>query len=256
MSSPVALSAMRRWLPSVLAMSCLAGALLPQRSVASDVPSSWGGSIAVTSDYRVRGISQTRGEPAVQGGLHFRSNSGWMAGVWASTIDRARGPSATSEIDAFLGFAWTLAPDWDARISLTHYWYPNDPARTRYDYDEISASIAYRAQLVATISFSPNTAYFGYHERRWQAERGASTSYELTGMHPLTSSLSLTGGVGYNDLSRLFDRGYWYWNAGIAYAMGSVRLDLSRIDSDGAAERLFGYAATDSGWSAAISWRF
>lgn len=223
---------------------------------AAHAQDSWGGSVAITNDYRVRGISQTRGAPAVQGGLHVRWSDAWVAGVWASTIDRSRGPSAAMEVDAYLGYAWQLAPDWDARLAVTHYWYPNDPARTRYDYDELSFSVAYRAQLVATVSFSPNTTYFGYYDHRWHAERAASASYELTGMHPLTESLSLTAGVGYNDLSRLFDRGYWYWNAGISYAMGPLRFDLSRIDSDDFAEDLFGQTVTDAGWIAAVSWSF
>lgn len=228
-------------------------ALLASPAQAEDA---WGGSLALTSDYRIRGISQTRGKPAAQGGLHARWGERWFAGVWASTIDRNRGPSATSEIDAYLGMAFQLAPDWDAKLSFTHYWYPNDPARTRYDYDEISASIAYRAQLVATVSWSPNTAYFGYNDYRWAAQRAPSASYELTAAQPINASLSLIGGVGYNDLTRLFGRGYWYWNAGVSYALGPVRLDVTRIDSDAAAETLFGSTLTDAGWSAAISWQF
>jgi uncharacterized protein (TIGR02001 family) len=255
MISSVALSPVRRWWPSVVALCCL-GPLLPQQASAHDVPRAWGGSLAFTSDYRVRGVSQTRGEPAVQGGVHVRSSSGWMAGVWASSIHRLPGRSKTAEVDAFLGFGWNVAPDWDAKLAFTHYWYPDDPARARYDYDEIAASIAYRAQLIATVTFSPNTTYFGYYERSWQAEQAPSASYELTGMHPLTPSLSLTAGVGYNDLSHLFDRGYWYWNYGIAYAMGPLRLDLTRIDSDNTAAELFGSTATQAGWSAGISWRF
>jgi uncharacterized protein (TIGR02001 family) len=217
---------------------------------------SWGGSLAITNDYRVRGISQTRGAPALQGGLHARWNDAWIAGIWASTIDRTRGPSATTEVDAYLGFAWQLVPDWDARLTYTHYWYPNDPARVRYDYDEVSASITWRGQIAATVSWSPNTAYFGYDEYRWSAQRAASMSYELTALQPLTASLSLVAGVGYNDLQRLFGYGYWYWNAGFSYSMGPVRLDIARIDTDATAEHLFGSTATDAGWTAALSWRF
>lgn len=228
-------------------------AFLASASHAEDI---WGGSLAVTSDYRVRGMSQTRGKPAVQGGIRARWGGHWFAGVWASTMDRNPGPSATAEIDTYFGFAWDVAPDWAAKLALTHYWYPNDPARTRYDYDEISASITYRSQLSATVSWSPNTAYFGYYDERWRARSAPSASYEITALQPLTASFSLIGGVGYNDLSRLFDHGYWYWNAGVSWSMGSVHVDLSRIDSDSTAEYLFGPTVTDAGWSAAIAWRF
>ena len=224
--------------------------------IASSAQESWDGSIGVTSDYRVRGISQTRGEPAVQAGVHARSTHGWLAGIWASTINRSPGASATAEIDAYLGFAWSIAPDWDFRAVATHYAYPNDPARIRYDYDELSASITFRSQLAATVSWSPNTTYFGWDEYQWEAQSRASAAYEITGLQPLTQSLSATAGVGYNDLRRLFDRGYWYWNAGLSYGLGSVRVDVAHIGSDANARRTFGSELSQPGWSAAISWRF
>jgi uncharacterized protein (TIGR02001 family) len=216
----------------------------------------WGGSLAVTSDYRVRGISQSGGEAAVQGGMHARFSPGWVVGIWASTMDRSSGSSASSEVDAYAGFGWSIAPEWTAKVSLTHYWYPNDPASANYDYDELSASLGYRGQLIATVSWSPNSTYFGYRDDQWLATEAASSSYELTGLHPLTASISLTAGIGYNDLRRAFGAGYWYVNAGVSYAMGPVQLDLARIDTDAAAQELFGSTLTDAGWSAAISWRF
>jgi uncharacterized protein (TIGR02001 family) len=253
MGSVTRLTTSNRRSASGVVVLCACGTLLAPCANAQDV---WGGLLAVTSDYRVRGISQSRGEPAVQGGLHTRFNPGWFVGVWASTMDRSAGSSASSEVDAYVGFGWSFAPEWNAKLSLTHYWYPNDPANADYDYDELSASLAYRGQLIATVSWSPNTTYFGYGNERWQAAEGASSSYELIGLHPLTPSISLTAGVGYNDLRRMFGAGYWYWNAGLSCAMGPVQLDLTRIDSDAMAQELFGSTLTEAGWSAAISWRF
>lgn len=214
------------------------------------------GSVALTSDYRVRGLSQTNGEPAVQGGVHANFDPGWFIGVWTSTIDRNRGPSASLEVDGYAGFAWSFAEDWAAKLTFTHYWYPDDPLPARYDYDELSASLAYRGQLVATATWSPNTTHFGYYRNRRQVERGATLSYELTGFQPLTALLGLTAGIGYHDLQELFGAGYWYWNLGLSCTMGPLRFDLSHIDSDGTAQRLFGKSMTNAGWTAAVSWRF
>jgi uncharacterized protein (TIGR02001 family) len=218
----------------------------------------WGGSLSVTSDYRVRGISQTVDEAAVQGGLHARFDRGWLVGAWGSTIDRYRGPSAELELDLYLGFAWNIAPDWDGKVLVTHYAYPNDPATADYDYDEVALSLAYRSQLVATIVWSPNTTYFGRnpHAATWAAENGTTLAYELTGLQPLTSWLALSAGVGYNDLGELFYTGYWYWNAGLSCSFGALQVDLARIDSDAVAAQLFGDTTTEAGWSAAVSWRF
>ena len=38
------------------------------------------------SQYRYRGLSQTKGKPALQGGADFAAASGWYVGTWASTI--------------------------------------------------------------------------------------------------------------------------------------------------------------------------
>jgi uncharacterized protein (TIGR02001 family) len=227
--------------------------LLPAQSPAQDV---WGGSLTVTSDYRVRGLSKTGGDAAMQGGLHALLAPGWMVGAWASNVSRDRGNSSAIEVDAYAGYAWNLARDWDAKVVLTHYWHPNDPAVASYDYDEISASLAFRSQLIATVAWSPNSKYFARYQGSWHTEEGASVSYEVTGLHPLTTALALTAGAGYNDLQQLFGAGYWYWNVGLSYAMGPVQLDVSRIDSDSMARQLFGSTVTEAGWSAAISWRF
>ena len=216
----------------------------------------WGGSLAVTSDYRVRGISKTRGDAAVQGGLHAQLLPGWVIGAWGSTVSRNRGRSSALEIDAYTGYGWNVAKDWDTKVVLTHYWYPNDPAQASYDYDELSVTVGYRSQLFGTVAWSPNSKYFSRYGGRWQADDGSTASYELTGLQPIATGLSLTAGVGYNDLRNLFDDGYWYWNAGVTYSVGPVQLDVSRIDSDATAEELFGSTVTEAGWSAAISWRF
>jgi uncharacterized protein (TIGR02001 family) len=47
--------------------------------------------VSVVSDYRYRGISQTRLRPALQGGVDYVHNpSGWYAGTWLSTIQWIR----------------------------------------------------------------------------------------------------------------------------------------------------------------------
>jgi uncharacterized protein (TIGR02001 family) len=231
---------------------CVAG-LMPASSLAQD---SWGGSLTVTSDYRLRGLSKTRGDAAIQGGLHTQPLPGWILGTWASTISRDRGGDSAIEVDVHTGYAWTVAKDWDAKVLLTHYLYPDDPAPVDYDYDELSASIAFRSQFAATVTWSPNTKYFARYQGSWHAEEGAVVAYEMTGLQPITPSLAIMAGVGYNDLRRIYETGYWYWNAGVSYAVGPIQLDVSHIDSDSTAEQLFGPTVTEAGWSAAISWRF
>ena len=44
----------------------------------------WGGSVDLTSDYVVRGISRSNDQAALQVDLHYLNTSGFLAGVFAS----------------------------------------------------------------------------------------------------------------------------------------------------------------------------
>ena len=67
---------------STLALS--AGAFAQTKAPEPDYTLSF--NAGVVTDYRYRGISQTRLKPAVQGGLDFAHKSGFYLGAWASTI--------------------------------------------------------------------------------------------------------------------------------------------------------------------------
>src|SRR5262245_16282084 len=60
------------------------------------------GSLGITSDYVQSGLSETRGDPAVQGGVRADFGDSWSLGLWGSQIDRAKGSHATYELDAYL----------------------------------------------------------------------------------------------------------------------------------------------------------
>ena len=83
---------------------------------------------AITSDYRYRGISQTRLQPALQGGLDYVQASGWYAGAWASTIKFARdaGGDGDVEIDLYAGKRGELAPGVSYDVGALRYLYPDN----------------------------------------------------------------------------------------------------------------------------------
>ncbi len=61
----------------------------------------------VVSDYRYRGISQSRLKPALQGGADFAHSSGFYLGTWGSTIKWIKDSGATEgsvELDLYGGY--------------------------------------------------------------------------------------------------------------------------------------------------------
>ena len=51
--------------------------------------------VSLTSDYRYRGISQSRLKPAIQGGVDYALPGGFYVGAWASTIKWIKAVSYT-----------------------------------------------------------------------------------------------------------------------------------------------------------------
>jgi uncharacterized protein (TIGR02001 family) len=213
-----------------------------------------GGHAAATTDYVFRGVSQTRGDPAVQVDVHYQTQSGWFAGAWASTVDLNPGAGATVELNAYAGRAWPVAGDWNARVTAVQYVYPNDEATFSYDYFELIASVAWLDRLVASVAWSPDTSrYAGYYGAA--LDRRALT-YEVVGRWPVQEALSATVSAGYYDLSDLFDTGYGYGSLGLTYEFKSLQLDLAWFATADRAEELFGREIAGDRWSFTVAWRF
>ena len=74
------------------------------------------------SDYRFRGISQSAGDPALQGSFDIAFDNGWYVGTWASNIDF--GDDADIEVDWYGGYYWEINDAVGLDVMLTYYTYP------------------------------------------------------------------------------------------------------------------------------------
>ncbi|MBV8033617.1 TorF family putative porin, partial [Roseateles sp.] len=70
--------------PSPLVLALFAA--LPAFAADEPAPDPLSFNVGVVSEYRYRGISQTRLKPALQGGIDYADPSGFYIGSWASTI--------------------------------------------------------------------------------------------------------------------------------------------------------------------------
>ncbi|MFX9672963.1 TorF family putative porin, partial [Acinetobacter baumannii] len=65
------------------------------------------GSVAATTDYRFRGVTQSSNNPAIQGGFTFSHKSGAYLSLWGSSVDFGVTGNST-ETDVALGYTNTL----------------------------------------------------------------------------------------------------------------------------------------------------
>ena len=107
--------------------------------------------VSLTTDYLFRGMSQTGGKPALQGGFDYANPNGFYAGIWGSNIswisDFSAGAvsSASVELDTYFGYSSSFATDFTYDVGFLRYNYPgNYNGATKADTNEIYGSIGYK----------------------------------------------------------------------------------------------------------------
>ncbi len=81
--------------------------------------------IGAVTDYRFRGVSQTQGRIALQGGLDYAHLSGLYIGTWLSTVSKdlyTKGQGL--EWDIYGGWKNEFAKDWTVDVGVLTYIYP------------------------------------------------------------------------------------------------------------------------------------
>jgi len=213
----------------------------------------WGGSLGITSDYFVRGISRSDDHPALQLDLHYLNSSGFVAGLFASNTQIDPNEPRDVELSAFLGNAWSAGDDWQGKVLASYYSYPWNANGSQYNYAELDLDIAYQQWLDLRVSYSPDWP-------RYIAYRGlvgvTADSAELNVQRPVLGKLRGTAGIGYFALNGPDASGYAYWSVGAAYDLAPVILAVSYVDTTAAAKALFYNTAAGGRWTGTVIWRF
>ncbi len=144
----------------------LASALLvacPLASYAADAPLTLTFNAGVASDYRYRGISQSRLRPAAQVGADLGLANGLYLGTWASTIKWVKdaGGDGNVEIDLYGGYKNTIGKSgigYD--VGYLRYQYPSNKLSPSANTSEVYGALSYGP---ATLKYShATTNLFGF----------------------------------------------------------------------------------------------
>ena len=116
---------------SMAAATAEPGLVLAQAAAPAAAPPSdqtFTGNVGLFSEYRFRGISQTFGKPALQGGFDYSHSSGIYLGNWNSNVNSGAGfPAGNLEMDLYGGWkkAWG---DWGLDVGFIYYYFPGSDA--------------------------------------------------------------------------------------------------------------------------------
>jgi uncharacterized protein (TIGR02001 family) len=189
---------------ALLAASAVTVAALAVPAVSFAADSSVAFNASVVTDYRYRGISQTRLKPAVQGGVDFTAGAFYLGG-WASTIKWIKdgGGDANVEIDLYGGYKGEIAKDVGYDIGLLTYQYPsnglNPSANTLEVYGAITAG-------PVTAKYSRSTTnLFGFANSKGSGYLDISATFDVGGFavtpHIGRQTVKNNGAYSYTDYS-------------------------------------------------------
>ena len=156
------------------------------------------GNVAVASDYVFRGLTQTWGQPAIQGGADYAAANGFAAGFWASSISERSYPGGAMELDLYGSYGRAFANGWSWRAGLYGYVYPGgnlDHANPRlpsrsFDTLEVNIALGWKA---FTLKYNRAlTDYFGVDVEQGYLGHSRGTGYlQLDAVLPLRGAWSL-----------------------------------------------------------------
>ncbi len=174
--------------------------------------------VAVTSDYKFRGVTQTMGDPAISAGVDVASGKAYF-GAWASNVDF--GDDTSAEIDVYGGYKPTVGAV-TLDFGLIYYSYVSEPNNADYANWEVkaAASIPAGAATLGAAAYYSNDSFGAADEALY---------IELNGAVPV-GPVTLSGAIGNQSYKGSED--YNTWNVGVSYTFGKVTLDGRYVAAD------------------------
>jgi uncharacterized protein (TIGR02001 family) len=183
--------------------------------------------LAVVSDYRYRGISQTRLKPALQGGADYVNNpTGLYAGTWLSTIKWVKDGGGNGEVewDLYAGKRGAITDTISYDVGGLYYFYPSNdlhPSANTFElYGQISAG-------PASLKYSQSTTnLFGFADSKNSGYVDAQVNQEIADGYTLNLH------IGRQNVKNNRASSYTDYKVGVTKDFGVVSVALAAVYAD------------------------
>ncbi|MCB1748950.1 MAG: hypothetical protein H6977_08285 [Gammaproteobacteria bacterium] len=137
------------------ALSITAAAALAGVTSLAAQAGDWTANVSVSNNYLWRGLTQSKNQPAVSGGIDYAHESGFYVGTWVSNVEYANGPGAAGdafsyENDLYIGYAG----EYNGISYDLGYLYYNYDEEADIDFGEIYGSLGYKNFTVGANLFA------------------------------------------------------------------------------------------------------
>lgn len=200
--------------------------------------------VSLVSEYRFRGIAQTFGQPAIQGGFDITMPYGFYAGNWNSNVQSGAGyPSGYLETDLYGGWKYAFNEDFGLDTGVLFYLYPGSKGSSAtgpwvagdgVGYGGVNSGMVNNFEYYIggnwkTLSLKEYIAFSDYFSQL--SPTGASTSgtsyTDITGTQDLgfisdsLSSWGVVGHVGFLAVRNYSAANYVDWKLGLTKDLGN-----------------------------------
>lgn len=179
---------------------------------------------AVTTDYRYRGISQTRLKPALQGGADYVNNpSGFYAGTWLSTIKWVKdaGGDGNIEWDIYGGKKGEIAPGISYDVGGLYYFYPSNSLAVSANTFELYGQLGYGPGY---IKYSHSTTnLFGFSDSKGSGYLDIGANVEIS------TGLVLNLHAGHQRVKNNSGSSYTDYKVGVTKDFGICSVALAAV---------------------------
>ena len=203
--------------------------------------------LGLTSNYLFRGISQTHGRPAVQGGIDYAHASGFYVGAWASSITWVKDflGKGRIEVDVYGGYKNTFAGgDWNYDVGYITYNYPGKGGEiltvlANPNTQELYAAIGYK-WLTAKYSYATSKNFIGWYGGAALNQNTRGSDYvELNANYDAGNGWTVIGHLGHQrvkgsvrTLGGVNSATYSDWKVGVSKDIGFGTVTAAYSDTN------------------------
>jgi uncharacterized protein (TIGR02001 family) len=192
------------------------------------------GNIGLFSEYRFRGIDQTFGKPALQGGFDYAHSSGFYAGNWNSNVNQGAGFAGSNlEMDFYGGWKKTFG-DLGIDIGAIYYYYPGSDATFLVNGAETGSGTVDNKEIYVGGSWKfLSLKYFHSVDDYFGMPGSKNSNYiDLSATWDLGSGWGINAHYGALKFKSVTDGDYNDWKLGVTKDIGGYVFGAAYVDSD------------------------
>jgi uncharacterized protein (TIGR02001 family) len=218
---------------AALATPGLAAAQAPAAAAPAS-PHTLTGNIGLFSEYRFRGIDQTFGQPAFQGGFDYSHASGVYVGNWNSNVNQAAGfPGGNLEMDFYGGWKKSFG-DFGIDIGAIYYYYPGTDASFLVNNGQAGSGKVDNKEIYIGGSWKFLSLKYSHSiDDYFSTPDSKGSSYiDLGFNYDLGSGWGVNAHYGMLKFKNVTDGDYNDWKLGVTKDIGGWVLGAAYVDTD------------------------